>query len=92
MFHSICSFCEARRCVSQTFILNLPGTALVVQGLRLRPSSVGAVGSIPGWGAKIPHVGGTAKKKLKKKKRKKINLPNTKQMPGIHSSLLSLMQ
>ena len=32
------------------------GTSLVVQWLRLRTSTAGASGSIPGWGTKIPHA------------------------------------
>ena len=31
-------------------------TSLVVQGLRLCPFNTGSVGSIPGWGTKIPHA------------------------------------
>ena len=31
-------------------------TSLVVQWLRLRGSNAGGVGSIPGWGTKIPHA------------------------------------
>ena len=33
-----------------------PGTSLVVQWLRLRASNAGCVGSVPGWGTKIPHA------------------------------------
>ena len=32
------------------------GTSLVVQGLRLHASNAGGVGSISGWGRKIPHA------------------------------------
>ena len=32
------------------------GTSLTVQWLRLCVSNAGAVGSIPGWGTKIPHA------------------------------------
>ena len=32
------------------------GTTLVVQWLRLRVSKAGCMGSIPGWGTKIPHA------------------------------------
>ena len=31
-------------------------TSLVVQWLRLCPSTAGGTGSIPGWGTKIPHA------------------------------------
>ena len=38
-------------------VLNLQaGTSLVVQQLRLWASAAGTMGSIPGWGAKIPHA------------------------------------
>ena len=33
-----------------------PGTSLAVQWLRLQVSTVGGVGSIPGWGTKIPQA------------------------------------
>ena len=32
------------------------GTSLAVQWLRLCGSNAGAMGSIPGWGTKIPHA------------------------------------
>ena len=32
------------------------GTSLAVQWLRLRDSSAGGTGSIPGWGTKIPRA------------------------------------
>ena len=32
------------------------GTSLAVQWLRLCASTAGGVGSIPGWGTKIPHA------------------------------------
>ena len=32
------------------------GTSLVVQWLRLRASTAGGTGLIPGWGTKIPHA------------------------------------
>ena len=46
------------------------GTSLAVQWLRLRASTAGGTGSIPGWGAKIPHTTwhGQKIKKIKKKK------------------------
>ena len=40
------------------------GTFLAIQWLRLRASTAGRMGSIPGWGTKIPHA--AAKKKKKK--------------------------
>ena len=43
------------------------GTSLVVQWLRLHTSTAGGVGSIPGWGTKIPHAMGRSQKKKKKK-------------------------
>ena len=39
------------------------GTSLVVQWLKLRASTAGGTGSIPGQGTKIPHACGAAKKK-----------------------------
>ena len=32
------------------------GTSLVVQRLKLHDFNAGDMGSIPGWGTKIPHV------------------------------------
>ena len=46
------------------FIFN--GTSLVVQWLRLRTPAEGGAGSIPGWGAKIPHAAQRGQKKKKK--------------------------
>ena len=39
----------------------------VVQGLRLHASTAGAMGSIPGWGTKIPNAAYTAQIKQKSK-------------------------
>ena len=47
-----------------------PGNSLAVQWLRLRTSTVGGTGLIPGLGTKIPHAAGSKKKKKKKKKEK----------------------
>ena len=44
-------------------------TSLVVQGLRLCPFNTGSVGSIPGWGTKIPHAMLCDQKKKKEKKK-----------------------
>ena len=38
---------------------------MVVQWLRLCASKPGGLGSVPGWGTKIPHVEGAVKKKKK---------------------------
>ena len=35
---------------------NWKETSLVVQGLKPHASNAGGVGSIPGWGAEIPHA------------------------------------
>ena len=35
---------------------SVSGTSLVVQWLSLLPSTAGGVGSIPGWGTKIPNA------------------------------------
>ena len=49
--------------------MSLPGTTLAVQWLRLWASTAGGVGSIPGWGTKIPRAEcGVAKKKQNKTK------------------------
>ena len=42
------------------------GTSLVVQWLKLQASSAGGVGSIPGWGSKIPHAARCGQKKKNK--------------------------
>ena len=44
------------------------GTSLVVQWLRLHAYNAGNVGSIPGWGIKIIHACGTAKKKQERER------------------------
>ena len=44
------------------------GISLVVQWLRLRVSTAGGVGSIPGQGTKIPHICLAVGQKEKKKK------------------------
>ena len=36
--------------------IDILGTSLVVQWLRLCPFSVGDASSIPGWGTKIPYA------------------------------------
>ena len=38
-------------------------SSLVVQWLRLHASNARGTGSVPSWGAKIPHASGTAKTK-----------------------------
>ena len=45
--------------------MNLGGTFLVVQWLRLRTSNARDMSLIPGRGNKIPHACGAAKKKKK---------------------------
>ena len=42
------------------------GTSLVAQWLRIHASTAGGVGSIPGWGTKIPHVMQHGQNKTKK--------------------------
>ena len=42
------------------------GTSLEAQWLRLHASTAGGVGSIPGWGTKIPHVMQHGQNKTKK--------------------------
>ena len=45
----------------------LKGTSLVVQWLRLHASNAEGMGSIPGWGTKIPHaIRGVANKQTNK--------------------------
>ena len=47
----------AELCIEVFFFLtNFIGTSLVIQCLRLCPSSAGGTGSVPGWGTKIPHA------------------------------------
>ena len=36
--------------------LDVDGTSLVIQWLRLYASTAGGMGLIPGWGTKIPHA------------------------------------
>ncbi|XP_033257416.1 uncharacterized protein C19orf44 homolog isoform X2 [Orcinus orca] len=43
-----------------------PGTSLAVQWLRLCASNAGGVGSIPGWGTKIPHAARCGQEKERK--------------------------
>ena len=45
------------------------GTSLAVQWLRLCASNAKGVGSIPGWGTKIPHAIWRGQENIKKKKR-----------------------
>ena len=45
----------------------MDGTSLVVQWLRLSASTAEGMGSIPGWGTKIPCAVGYGQKKKKKK-------------------------
>ena len=51
-------FWEKRPLVYKVFVgtekVSGTGTSLVVQWLRLLASPAGGMGSIPGWGAKIP--------------------------------------
>ena len=53
-------------------------TSLVVQPLRLHDSTAEGVGSIPGWGAKIPHAPqlGQKRKKAAMKKPELCKAPN----------------
>ena len=46
------------------------GTCLAVQWLRLHVSTEGGMGSIPGWGTKIPYAVWHGQKKKKKKGRR----------------------
>ena len=50
----------------------------MVQWLRLRPSTAGGVGSIPGRGIKILHAArqGQKNKKKKKKKEEVVKMPS----------------
>ena len=47
----------------------MSGASLVVQWLRLRTSTAGGTGSIPGQGTKIPHAVWHSQKKKKEKKK-----------------------
>ena len=44
----------------------ITGTSLRVQWLRLHPTNAGSMGSIPGWGTKVPHTVGCGQKFLNK--------------------------
>ena len=52
------------------------GTSLVVQWLRLRASTAGGTGSIPGQGTRILHATCLGHKKKKKKDKKVFNNGN----------------
>ena len=45
---------ESRTQLSDWLTATSKGTSLVVQGLRLHASNAGGVGSISGWGRKMP--------------------------------------
>ena len=62
---SLCSQEGDLRLIRKT----LPGTSLAVQWLRLCASTAGGMGSIPGWGTKIPHAAQYGQKEKRKKKR-----------------------
>ena len=47
--------------------LHKSGTCLEVQWLRFCSPDAGGTGSIPGWGAKIPHAAQLGQKKKKRK-------------------------
>jgi len=47
----VCAFMQTFEKISRS------GPSLVVQWLRLSASTAGGVGSIPGWGNKIPYFG-----------------------------------
>ena len=50
--------------------INQSGTSLRVQWLRLHTCTAGDMGSIPGWGTKIPYAEQSDQKKKKKKLKK----------------------
>ena len=52
--------------VRMAIIKKTTGTSLVVLWLRLRASTAGGMGSIPGWGTKIPHAKQRGKKNVYK--------------------------
>ena len=39
-------------------------TSLAIQWLKFHISTLGGMGAVPGWGAKIPHTGWQGKKKI----------------------------
>ena len=57
------------------------GTSLVVQWLRLCACNAGDVGSIPGWGTKIPHASWCSQKIIYFKKNLKAKLEKKDQSP-----------
>ena len=51
------------------------GTSLAIQWLRLRASTEGGTGLIPGWGTKIPHAMRAVWPKQTNKQQTNKNLP-----------------
>ena len=65
--------------------MNLGGTFLVVQWLRLRTSNARDMSLIPGRGNKIPHACGAAKKKKKepgKREKSSYTKPHHNEVPN----------
>ena len=58
-----------------------PGTSLAVQWLTLGTSIAGGVGSIPGWGTKIPQAVRCGQK-IGKKKKKRLRLVSYFELMG----------
>ena len=48
------------------------GTFLAVQWLRFCASNARGLGSIPGWGTKIPHAARCGQENIKKKKKENV--------------------
>ena len=67
---------------------SLEGTSLVVLWLRLRASTAGSTGWIPGWGTKIPHAMRHSQKKKKLREHKPWSMDL---IEGLSSSLTSLV-
>ena len=66
------------------------GVSLAIQWLRLCTSIIGGMGSIPGWGTKIPHAAWRGQKKRKEKKKKGRLMkpfPSSESFKGSHCLL-----
>ena len=54
-------------------VRDVPGSTVV----KISPSRAGGAGSIPGWGAKIPHISWPKSQHIKKKKKASNKVTNS---------------